>query len=204
MVHDEKHVRNRNHSVPEEHREWAREFSRELICREMKFQIIILCAWHLSFFHQLHRQAALGNSKISVYFCKSLAVQLYRNCIFQTGKDLKRSRYSCSKFVYILWDLLLSLLSAFDVLFIKIWEYIYKAKIVLFQAAAKTDQEFCGVAYRAGLLHREDLRCAETSATDWNDERLSQLPYHLAGRYPRLNTINNRLSVHHRPRSNPK
>lgn len=77
-------------------------------------------------------------------------------------------------------------------------------KIVLFQAVAETDQKFCGIAYRAGLFHREDLRRAETSATDWNDERLSQLSYHLAGRYPRLNTINNRLSVRHRPRSNPK
>lgn len=48
-------------------------------------------------FHQLRRRAALGNSKISVYFCKCFPVQLHRNCSFQTGKDLKWSRHSCSK-----------------------------------------------------------------------------------------------------------
>lgn len=53
----------------------------------------------------------------------------------------------------------------------------------MFQAAAKTDQELGGIAHRAGLLHREDLRRVEASAADRNDERLSQLPYHLSGEY---------------------
>jgi len=43
----------------------------------------------------------------------------------------------------------------------------------LFQASAKTNKKFCGVAYRTRLFHRENLRRAEASATDRNDERLS-------------------------------
>lgn len=52
---------------------------------------------------------------------------------------------------------------------------------ILFQAAAEADQELRGVAHRAGLLHREDLRRPEAGAADRNDERLSQLPHHLSG-----------------------
>jgi len=59
----------------------------------------------------------------------------------------------------------------------------YKKLLFLFQAVAETDQELCRVAHRIGLLHRQDLRRAETSAADRNDERLSQLPYHLSGGY---------------------
>lgn len=53
-----------------------------------------------------------------------------------------------------------------------------------FQTDVEADQELGRVAHRAGLLHREDLRRVEASAADRNDERLSQLPYHLSGEYP--------------------
>lgn len=42
-----------------------------------------------------------------------------------------------------------------------------------FQTSTKANQEFRGIAYRAGLLHRENLWRIETGSADRNDERLS-------------------------------
>lgn len=55
--------------------------------------------------------------------------------------------------------------------------------IYVFQASAETNKELRRIPHRAGLLHAKDLRRPEAGATDRDDERLSQLSYHVFGEY---------------------
>lgn len=53
------------------------------------------------------------------------------------------------------------------------------------QATVEADKKFGRIARRTRLFHRKNIWCVETSPTNRNDERLSQLSDHVAGEFPR-------------------
>jgi len=53
------------------------------------------------------------------------------------------------------------------------------------QAIVEADKKFGRIARRTRLFNRKNLRRVETSPTNRNDERLSQLSDHVAGEFLR-------------------